>query len=330
MRNAIEIAQEACQSVMAISGRTDVICSSSKGSDYDVCVCFGNISFAGIVSGSITAANFASVMNKIHVLENKVDIPLLLISAYITPAHITKFVEQGINVIDSVGNCSIRYNDFFILISGRKPSVIERERRTKTLSETSIRLVYHLLSDKTLIHQTYRAMCEVTGISLGSVKNAIEDLTIRKFIATSGRDRKLINREELIELWQQRYNEMVKPKSLLKRVAFKNDDARSKWKTVSLPKGMLWGGDCGANLIDGYLVPGEYEIYTSVPAAMLLATGKFQLSENGEVRVYRKWWDDAAGESSVQAVPPLIIYADLMGSGDSRCVEAAQRILPML
>lgn len=90
-----------------------------------------------------------------------------------------------------------------------------------------------------------------------------------------------------------------------------------------LPEGMYWGGDCGANLVDGYLIPGEFEIYSDVASSLLLRTGAVMPAPNGEIHIYKKFW---IGESKLNLAPKLVIYADLMGAGDSRCHEAALRI----
>ncbi len=47
-------------------------------------------------------------------------------------------------------------------------------------------------------------------------------------------------------------------------MTFRSPEHRRKWKEMLLPEGMYWGGDCGANLVDGYLIPGEFEIYSDV------------------------------------------------------------------
>ena len=43
----------------------------------------------------------------------------------------------------------------------------------------------------------------------------------------------------------------------------------------------------------------------------------------GEIKIYKKFW---IGNSEDNHTPALVIYADLMGTGDSRCREAALRM----
>ncbi|GHV33424.1 hypothetical protein FACS1894177_09790 [Bacteroidia bacterium] len=48
---------------------------------------------------------------------------------------------------------------------------------------------------------------------------------------------------------------------------------------------MYWGGESGANLIDNYLYPGTFDIYSEVPARTLLPTGFVVPKEDGEIKI---------------------------------------------
>ena len=107
-------------------------------------------------------------------------------------------------------------------------------------------------------------------------------------------------------------------------MAFRTEEKRDNWQNIKLPQGMAWGGEPAANLIDGYLQPGSFDVYTTLPAAHLMRTGAVKQDANGEIHLYKKFWNE---ETDYKTVPAILIYADLMGSGNSRCLEAAQRIL---
>jgi hypothetical protein len=81
---------------------------------------------------------------------------------------------------------------------------------------------------------------------------------------------------------------------------------------------MYWGGEPGANRINKYLYPGTFEIYSDISAKLLLKTDFAVPKEEDEIKIYRKFWLDNQ-ENNI--VPALLIYADLMGSGNSRCLE---------
>ena len=158
---------------------------------------------------------------------------------------------------------------------------------------------------------------------MGTITKAFDLLKAKQYLVQTEKGRKISMREELVEWWQQQYNEFLKPKLLINRMTFRSPEHRRKWKEMLLPEGMYWGGDCGANLVDGYLIPGEFEIYSDVASSLLLRTGAVMPAPNGEIRIYKKFW---IGESKLNLAPKLVIYADLMSAGDSRCHEAALRI----
>ena len=45
---------------------------------------------------------------------------------------------------------------------------------------------------------------------------------------------------------------------------------------------------------------------------------------NGNVKVYEKFWKDHQKFKNI--VPPVIAYADLIATGNRRCIETAQKI----
>ena len=65
-------------------------------------------------------------------------------------------------------------------------------------------------------------------------------------------------------------------------------------------------------------------IYTEGPSINLMMTRKMRFDENGSINVYQKFWRSQHEE---RVAPMILIYADLMGSGNSRCIEAAQKLI---
>ena len=55
-----------------------------------------------------------------------------------------------------------------------------------------------------------------------------------------------------------------------------------------------------------------------------MMTKKVKCQEKGRIKLYQKFWKDNTDEKTA---PKILIYADLMGSGNSRCIEAAQRLI---
>lgn len=275
------------------------------------------------VRGCITNANFNTTLQSLLLLKENSHDPVLLIARQIYPKLMKQFMEYGINVIDYAGNCIIRHFPLFLIIKGEKINQT-KESFGRAFQEAGIKLIFHFLRNPESVKQPYRIIQKETDISLGAINNVIEELISEQFVLVTKEGRYLKNRSRLLERWVNAYNQVLKPKLLMSRMTFRNKEKRENWTNINLPEGMFWGGESGAHLTDGYLFPGEFTIYTQISTATLLKSGFFIPDKKGEVKMYKKFWKD---EYEERTVPPLLIYADLMGSGNSRCLEAAQRIL---
>ena len=252
---------------------------------------------------------------------------LLLITQYVNPLLSAELASNGINYLDCAGNCLIRYIKkgsliFQISNQGRK----NMEPKTKTypvFQDAGLKVVFYLLQDISNVKKPYREIKEQTGVSLGSVKNVLDELARRGFVCETQNGRIIKDKKQLLDLWVSNYNEILKPKLFLGNMAFRTEDKRNEWNNIELPQGMVWGGEPASNLKNGYLQPGSFDIYTELPAAHIMRTGTVKQDVNGEIHLYKKFW---TWETSDGKVPAILIYADLMGSGNSRCLEAAQRI----
>ena len=316
---SIELLHEAIGNLKAAAVNCDI---GTHDEPSDV-VSINGVRFCCEVKKSLSNANVLSAINGVRTKSNAMGTPALLIVGKIYPKLADTLVENQVNWLDEAGNCDIRHGNLTIRIAGQKDWSPVRTSMAAKVSETSIRLILFLLQNQDVVNRPYREIQEKTGQSLGSITKTFELLKTRQYIVQTEKGRRIAMRGELVEWWQQQYNAFLKPKLLVNRMAFRTPQARDEWKAIVLPEGMCWGGDCGANLLDGYLVPGEFEIYSDVASSLLLRTGAVKPSPDGEIRIYRKFW---VGKDDNGLAPALVIYADLMGIGDSRCLEAALRI----
>ena len=318
-----ELIAQACKNLSDKLGGSEVTSTMSQNRLIDSTISVTDTTFGVIAKSVVMNSNMSFAIQQAKVAHEATNLPILLVLGYVQPSIMRTLYDNGISVIDYAGNCMIKHGLLCVNISGQK-NTYRNDIKSHTLSEGAIKLIYRFLSDKAFISKAYRTISGATGQSLGSIKNTIEELTNRQFVMHTDKGRKLINEDKLLELWVQAYNQTIRPKLMLRRMSFRTDEMRSNWYDVNLPEGMSWGGDCGANLTDGYLIPGSFEIYTSKPSAMLMTTGMVIPNENGEITLYQKFWDD---DNDTKVVPKLIIYADLMNSGDSRQIEAAQKLI---
>lgn len=295
---------------------------SSLNERFDAIVRIKGIDFVCEIKRNVTNANVNPVLGQLLAHKQASDKPMLLVAKYIYPELMNVMAEHGINTLDGAGNCLIRHNDLLLNIKGRK-NALAKEATNRAFQETGLKQIFYFLRHPESVNLPYRAIQEKTGVSLDSIKKVMDELTASHFILVTDNGRFLKNKKKLLERWVDAYNQTLKPKLLLEQMTFINNHKRDKWMAMVLPEGMYWGGESGANLLDKYLYPGAFDIYSDVPAKTLLPTGFVIPKAGGEIKIYRKFWRD---KSENHIVPTLLIYADLMGSGNSRNLEMAQKI----
>jgi hypothetical protein len=138
-------------------------------------------------------------------------------------------------------------------------------------------------------------------------------------VVEDGKSRLLRKRQSLIDRWTQGYNDTLKPKLFISRFTFLSPAVRAQWQSIQLPKTLSWGGEPAAALTDGYLRPERWDIYTADNANALIATGRMIPAPQGEIYVYKRFWQ-------TDDTPLLVMYADLMATEDDRCRETAERL----
>jgi hypothetical protein len=139
-----------------------------------------------------------------------------------------------------------------------------------------------------------------------------------------GRKIRLINKERLLERWIAAYTEQLRPKLTLGRYR----GAAGWWKEAVLdPDRALWGGEVAALKLTGHLNPQETTIYAGKEnLAALLIQHKLKKDPTGDVELLHRFWRQDAVLPNRDMVHPLLVYADLMATGNQRNIETARMI----
>ena len=327
-REILNWAVEALKEKFALPDNVVIHKNDGAYGKFDALVQIMNVDFLCDIKSNITATNINTVVNRLQKYMATENRPVLLVAKYINPNMFDKLVGLGLNILDCAGNCHIRYMNgsipVFQLTNKGEKNVFANEKAYPVFQDAGIKVIFYLLQDKNNANKAYREIQEKTGVALGTVKNVIDELVTRNFILVTDKGRILKNQKALLDRWVENYNQVLKPKLLLGKMAFRTNGQRTKWLAMELPEGMYWGGESAAQMIDNYLEPGAFEIYTDVPTAYLMKTGFVKMDADGEIKIYQKFWK---WETENHLVPLILVYADLMGSSNSRCLEAANRLM---
>ena len=92
-----------------------------------------------------------------------------------------------------------------------------------------------MLQDDNNISKTFREIKEQCAVSLGTVKNVLDELEDRKFVLTTKKKRTLRDKRRLLDLWVENYHQVLKPKLLIKRLGFRDVKSKEQWDKITLP-----------------------------------------------------------------------------------------------
>lgn len=305
-------------------GNANVRQKKSSDAEVDIILFIKEIEFLCKIKNTVTTSNFGNVHRSLKELQQRTDKPILLIAQNIYPQLMNELIQNGINSLDAAGNCQIKVDELYIHVEGKKQtskSVATVSNKSRLFQEAGLKFIFRLLKDDEWINLPYRQMQLSANVSLGSVNIIMNELIEAGYILKTENGKFVKNRKDLLERWIIGYNDILKPKLFLKRMTFKNKETKQSWAELSLPSGSCWGGEAAANLYDGYLYPEQYTLYSDNIGSLVKAG--LRPAEEGEIYVYNRFWT-FAGEEKI--TPLLLTYADLMGSGISRNIEAAQRI----
>jgi hypothetical protein len=247
----------------------------------------------------------------------------VLVTRYVSPQQAEKLRQANAQFIDTAGNTFLNQPPLYVLISGnRRQEGPVKARAARFFSATGIRVLFALLCNPALAAASYRDIATTADVSLGAVSHVMEDLKSAGYLfSQESKERKLLKYEELIRRWGEAYSERLRPKLLIARYRAEKPDW---WKDVRLEEmNAYWSGEVAAVNLTKYLKPQVKTIYASNKLAALQLKYRFRQDKNGDIELLKKFWKVDQDTAHLGIAPPLLVYADLMASGDERNIETA-------
>lgn len=284
----------------------------------------GDTLYAVEIKRWLTPTNLGAVANHLRNLGPAA----LLVTDYVTPQVAEKLKELDIPFADTAGNAYLRGPNFLVWLTGRRPHTIHKPQRAgRAWQPTGLKLIFALLCNPDWIALGYRELAEKAGVANGTVGWVMRDLVEQEFLIQARRraiPRRLRNRRKLLDRWVEVYTGTYRQTTLLKRY---HAETPEWWKTLD-PKrhAALLGGEPAAAILTDYLKPGIITIYVKPVHFMLAIDFKLREAPDGEVEIRKHFWPFDYQWAHPNLVPPVLIYADLLATGDARCIETAQRI----
>lgn len=301
----------------------------SNRKPYDAVIQVNDFTFYCIVKKNARNSNLGIVIAQINDFKKTLNQNknILFVGEYIAKDVADSLVQSEINYLDVAGNCYIKTKNLTVIIEGRKQPKNRNINQARVFQEAGLKLLLLLLQEKEAMQYSYRVLAEKSNIALGSVSQIMKELEESNFILKTNNTRILKNRAELIERWVVAYNEILKPRLFRKKYKAINLDYLRGTVNETKYKSVVFGGEPAAEKMTNYLKPLDYIIYTNVDLNVVGKDLRLVPDNMGNVAIYNTCWNENLNNKNQNIAPALVVYADLMGTNNSRNIEAAKMIL---
>lgn len=251
--------------------------------------------------------------------------PAVLVAPHVAPARAERLREAGIPFIDAAGNAYLEAPGVYVYVIGCEPPpglVAAAPKKVRAFAGAGLRILFVLLCEPDYLNKPYREIARAAGVALGNVPGVLTDLETLDYLRIPKTGYKTLRRlEELQDQWVTQYLQQFRPRLKIRRFRAANPDW---WGNIDIRDyGACWGGDVAADKLTGHLKPMQITVWYRGDPAPLLQAQRMRADPAGDVELIEAFWHFAP---DAETAPPLLVYADLLGTGDPRAIETAKLI----
>lgn len=291
-----------------------------------------HVDYAVEVKRQVTPQTLGAVVAQMKHWGELTKKPPLLVTTHITPPVADRLTAANQQFVDAVGNAYLNAPGMFVLITGRKPENDAgriAEKPGAVFTKTGLKTLFALICTPELAAATYRQVAAAADVALGALPAVLKGLQQAGHLHVMANKRKLATTRRLLDEWALAYARQLRPKQLLRTLV---TPAFGNWRTWDLQAdGARWGGEPAAGLLTNYLEPGVLTLYAEKLPARLLVEHRMTTARPNDahnlVEIRKPFWGEGLDIGHrADLVPDALVYADLLATGDARCIEAAQMI----
>lgn len=247
----------------------------------------------------------------------------VLVADYVTPEQADRLRRHDIPFFDAAGNAYFNEPGLFVLVTGKKAKS-EKERPLRLFRPVSLKVLFLLLGYPEYAQKDYRTIAERAGVSLGAVSETFNDLRKNHYLLLPKKnERRLTRKSELLKKWVEAYINRVRIDLRFGR--FRTDKFQGRWwEDVKIKDfDAVWGGEIAAEKLTRHLKPETVTVYADAPLPKFQARFGLRRDTGGNIEIIKKFWQmSEEGETA----HPLVVYSDLLATGDERNLETARII----
>ncbi len=260
-----------------------------------------------------------------NLLEQKKNYPNLILAAQDIPEKVKSTLrEQQFNYMDVNGNMFLKLPNTYVFIENKNKKATLPKSTDLAFTKKGLIVVYYLLSTPELVNEPQRSIAQISSTSLDTVNKVLVSLRAQGYIRKRNeKEFRLDQKRNLFLKWIDSYEQRLKPSLFAGRYRFQNIEKESAWNQIDLNEASFWGGEPGADLLTNYLQPAVFQLYSTETKVDLMKNYRFIPDPKGNIYVHIPFAENLV---TVERTNPLLVYADMIYSGDPRNLEVAERI----
>lgn len=252
----------------------------------------------------------------------------LLVADYVTPPMADELRARGVPFVDAAGNAYLDQPPLLVWIKGERPRTPAPANRAtgRAFHASGLQVLFALICEPEWAALPYRELAQRANVAHGTVGWVMAELPRLGYVTEMRGRRTLIQRERLLQQWAEFYPRTLRPRLLLGRY---RTDTLAWWETIDPAKyGAVLGGEPAGARMTRHLRPGAATFYAQKIDPRLLVDLRLRPDDDGNVEIHRRFWTFDAEDAALAPAP--LVYADLMATGDGRCMETAKLIYERL
>ncbi|CAE6708236.1 type IV toxin-antitoxin system AbiEi family antitoxin [Paraburkholderia nemoris] len=258
--------------------------------------------------------------------------PLMLIAPHVDPDLAGRLIEQNVPFLDAAGNAFLREPEGMVMISGRpKPQHVQKPQTGRATTRKGLQVMFAIATQPGLVSQPYRTIAQASGVALSTVNQVIDDLQFRGLVALkSSGERIFPDWQKFVFEWTSLYQTRLRFKLGARRFASTTPDWWRVFDFASFDTRL--GGESAADILTHELKAANVTLYSRAPlGSQFMLSARLRPDPRGDVEILESFWPESLEHAWIKSdrqplVHPLLIYADLVASGDSRNLSVATQI----
>lgn len=266
-------------------------------------------------------------LTRVLQLEDEPEEPLLVLASSVHARSAQEFRSAGIQFLDAAGNAYLRFAGVIIDVRGRRPDPSTTPGRRPARASAGLftprraQVIFAVLTWPALLDAPVRTLAACAKVSVGQAQSTLKLLDEQGFIDRWSK--RLLRPETLAEQWSNAFATGLGPKTLVQQ--FQGDPSHMN---LSDHGPVYVSGEQSAPWIEN---PETATLYVEEFSPGLVFDNRWRTDGVANIMLHSVFWvppsPDIHPVSSFPApAPPLLVYADLKATGESRQLEAAQQI----